>query len=105
MNEASNYNIFDMLSSFVNLETITIYSESVTTIPENAFKIVNGQQTKLTSIELCCRNSLTTIGNNAFSDLNNLKFLSLANQNISHINSHSFHFNNGSNGILYIQLF
>ena len=93
-----------MLSSFVNLEKISVQSYNLTSIPDNAFQSTNGLQNQLSEIHFFQSPSLVSIGNNAFKDLKKLERLDLYNNNISHIPSHAFAFQNPTNTTLTIDL-
>lgn len=91
INEPPNYNVFKMLASFVNLQSIELIATNITSIPANAMKPANGDQEKLESI-IIEENPIKSIGNNAFSQLPTLSWLSLNNQSISRIPSLAFNF-------------
>jgi len=99
-----NYNLFDMLSSFVNIEYISLTFEGNGSIdvPQNAFHVITESQTKLS--ELYFWSNFRTIGNNSFSELPNLKSLRFSNNKIYYIAAQAFDFSESSNERLIIDL-
>ena len=58
-------NIFEVLSKFINIETIYLFNNNIKEIPSNAFKPINGIQNKLQ--DLCIYDkSLIKLGKKAF---------------------------------------
>jgi hypothetical protein len=104
ISDSPDYNILEILSSFVNAEFIVFSNKALTSIPDYAFQPVNGPQNKLKTLDLCCGYSLSKIGKNAFYDLINLEGLDFYYQNISHIQWNSFWFRHSSNKELQLDL-
>ncbi len=67
-NKAPDYDLFKSLSSLINIEKITLTSNLITDLPKNAF----GKLQHLTSVNFST-NSITTIGNNAFYNVDVLR--------------------------------
>ncbi len=92
--------LFEALSSLVVVDRIFLDLTKVTKIPDNAFKLVNGRQTKLSSIHLnyvgAHHGNLQSVGSKPFYYLDNLKYISLANQQIKHLSANAFDFENPS---------
>ncbi len=92
--------LFDALSSLVVVDRIFLDLIKVTKIPDNAFKLINGRQTKLANIHLnyigAHFGSIESVGNKPFYYLDNLKYISLANQPIKHLSAKAFDFENAS---------
>lgn len=88
--------LFDALSSLVSVNRIFLEMTKATKVPDNAFKIINGRQTKLETIHLNYIGGkfggIQTIGNKAFYYLDNLRYISIANQPIKILKAHSFDF-------------
>ena len=88
--------LFDALSSLVVVNRIYLSLTKTKVIPDNAFKIINGRQENLESIHLnyvgAKYGSVSTVENNAFYYLNNLKYISIANQPLRHLKAHAFDF-------------
>jgi len=93
--------LFQALSTLVNVKTIILADTKIKYIPDNAFN--NIKQDKLTHLEI---NSglITTVGDRAFFYLNGLTFLKLENQVINHVSIHAFDFFKASTVTLEIYL-
>lgn len=100
--------LFSALSSLTRINRIYLDLIDATKIPDHAFKIINGRQTQLESIHLnyigAHYGHLKSVGNYPFYYLDNLKFISLANQPISHLSANSFDFEVPSKTNLEIRL-
>ena len=68
--------IYEELSKFVNLESLTLAYNNITDIPSNAFFSRVAFQDKLTYLSILGE-SIKTIGTNAFSTLNSLVDLTI----------------------------
>ena len=93
--------IFDILSSFVNIEFIFLQDIGVNEIPSNAFRPINGYQKNLRGLNFW--NSIHKIGSHAFSNLKNLKVLSLDIFNLNSISDYAFEFEEYSDQIFIIE--
>ena len=82
--------IFEILSSFLNVQTIFISDFGINEIPSNAFELINGHQKYLTHLSFYQK--LTKIGSNAFSKLPSLKSLSFYLTNFQTIPAYAFQF-------------
>ena len=67
--------IFEILSSFVNIETIFVKDFGFNEIPSNAFRPINGYQKNLRDLGIY--QSFTKMGSHAFSNLKNLTQLTM----------------------------
>ena len=100
--------MFEILSSFVNLESIELYELEFKEIPSNAFRPINGYQNNLTKIEI--GNFLKSvpgpskIGSHAFSNLKNLGYLTLDIEDLVSISDYAFEFEEYSDQIFQIQV-
>ncbi|CAG2159623.1 unnamed protein product, partial [Oppiella nova] len=95
--------IFDILSQFVNIESINFSHNNVTDIPSDAFRPINGYQNKLTSLSLS--GDFKHLGDNAFASLNSLQSLSVDQSSIDYIPEKAFAFNQPSKQRLDLHLF
>ena len=100
--------LFDALSAMVSVNRIFLNLIQVTQIPDNAFRIINGRQSNLESIHLNYNGarygSIESVGNKAFYYLDNLKYISIANQPIKYLKAQSFDFEKSSDQTLEIHL-
>ncbi len=103
INSPPNYDIFLMLSSFINLEKLVINGTQISEIPSYAFRSIIGIQSKLSEINFE-GNKIENIGNYSFYELKNLKFLSFTANPLKLISMNSFHFKNFSNQIFELHL-
>lgn len=94
--------LFDALSSLVNVRHISLELNSMKSFPSYAFTSEN-RQSRVESFRLRA-DSLTQIPNYAFYELHNLKYISLKSDQISRIAAHSFDFEMPSNNIITIDL-
>jgi hypothetical protein len=74
-----------------NLSSIAIINVSLTKIPNNAFRSLNGPQVNLSTIEIS-HNKINSIGNDAFRYLSYLQKLKLDHNQISYITEKAFNF-------------
>jgi hypothetical protein len=95
-NSPPNYDLFHMLSSMINLESVELDYTSITAIPSHAFQPVNGIQNNLTYVDFLF-SLIEEIGNNSFYHLNNLKYLSFYWNNLRSISKTAFNFKSNSN--------
>jgi hypothetical protein len=102
-NSPPTHDIFLMLSSIINLETVNLLSTNITKIPSNAFQSINGSLNNLKTIDFS-HSPILEIGDNPFSTLKNLKVLTFYFTNISSIPKTAFHFENDSNESFYLDL-
>jgi hypothetical protein len=98
-----NYDIFVVLSSFINLEYLELRGTQISEIPSYAFQPINGTQSKLYYIDFG-RNKIEKIGNYSFYDLKNLTYLSFSENPLKLISMNSFHFQNVSNQTFLLNL-
>jgi hypothetical protein len=103
VNSPPNYDIFVMLSSFINLEGVILIGTQISEIPSYAFRPINGIQSKLSMIYFG-ENKIEKIGNYCFYDLENLKYLFLRNNPLKLISMNSFNFRNVSNQTFLLDL-
>ncbi len=103
INSPPTHDIFYMLSSFINLETIYLCFTNITNIPSHAFRSVNGIQDKL-SVIVIDTNPIVEIGDNAFSALNNLILLDFFSTAFQSISKTCFFFEKDSNKNLKLNL-
>ncbi|CAG2111711.1 unnamed protein product [Medioppia subpectinata] len=95
--------LFEALSKFVNIEDIDLSYNNLQQIPANAFKPINGYQTKLKDI-IICDTTIEVLGAKAFWSIPALNSLSVYDTAISHIPDDAFAFEKPSNKTLYIFL-
>jgi hypothetical protein len=103
VNSPPNYDVFLVLSSFINLEHLKLVGTKISEIPSYAFRPIIGVQTKLSGIDLR-NNEIEKIGNYSFYDLKNLTFLSFYQNPLKLISMNSFNFKNFSNQTLSLYL-
>lgn len=98
-----NYNLFEALSSLPKLESLYIDfgQNSVTSVPDRAFRAVKGVQTELKEISIS--GNIETIGQLAFAELPNLKKIRIQSQVYS-IGNQSFEYKSSSSEELKIDL-
>lgn len=87
----NEYDIFNVLSGFLNIEQIDLSGNSLQIVPKNAFRSLNTKQQKLAVVNLQ-ENEIREIGNNAFTQLANLEQLALNSNQISRVSTHAFDF-------------
>ncbi len=87
-----NYDIFFSISLMLNIESVIIENTTLTKIPSNAFRPVNGVQNKLSQLYIHQSSSISEIGNYPFYYLSNLSDLSIEMTSIDFIPSNAFHF-------------
>ena len=92
--------IFEVLNKFARAEFITMNDNNITEIPTKAFK---NKQDHLTYLYIKGK-SIQKLGNNAFSGLKGLFFLSLESTSIELIPENAFEFNEESNKTLLVDL-
>ena len=85
--------IFDVLSKFINAQSIQIFRNNITEIPSNAFK---SNQDQMFNLELNGE-TIKMLGNNSFSKMKSLTTLSIWNTSISNIPENAFEFIEKSN--------
>jgi hypothetical protein len=120
-NDLPDYDLFKMMSLMVNVKKIDAFDceyygsadrqigPKVSSIPEYAFRPLNGEQNDLTRLGLAKEyigggGTLSTISNYAFYYLNNLNYIGLYRSNINHIPAHAFDFKKSSNVTLELNL-
>jgi hypothetical protein len=93
--------LFQALSSLVNVRIITLGQTKIKFIPDNAFSNIN--QNKLTHLEI---NSgmIAKVGDYAFYYLNSLTYLKLEKQQLNHIAQHAFDLEKSSTSTLEVHL-
>ncbi len=96
VNLPPNYDLFLVLSSFINLEILVVEATQITEIPSYAFRPIIGIQSKLSRIDFDS-NKIEKIGDYSFNELENLKILSFNKNPLKLISMNSFHFKNVSN--------
>jgi hypothetical protein len=103
-NNPPKFDLYAALSSFVNLEVISLSLEynSVHDIPDHAFRDINGKQNNLEYIEFNGYFILSRIGNYAFYDIPNLSFIRFNSITIKNISAHAFDFYDSNERILSI---
>ena len=89
------YDIWNVLSKFVNAERITI-KLNITEIPSIAFETTNKQHFKLKELYFGAKNKFT-IRRMAFYNLNDLNYISLRANQLDHIDNEAFAFSKSSN--------
>ena len=94
------YFIFEVLSKFVRATKISLINNNIVEIPSNAFA---NKQDQLNEVILCCT-SFKKLGNNAFSQLNNLTELTFMLTSIDFIPEYGFEFSEQSEQQLTIDL-
>ena len=87
--------IFQSLSKFVRAEYITLSLTNITEIPSNAFQTIEGKQDHLDGL-IFIGSSFRKLGNNAFSQFNNLSILQFLDTSIDFIPENAFQFNDDS---------
>ncbi len=97
------HDIFLMLSSIINLETVNLLSTNISKIPSNAFQSINGSLNNLKTIDFS-HSPILEIGDKPFATLKNLNYLSFLETNISSIPKTAFHFENDSNELFQLDL-
>lgn len=96
-------NIFDIISSFANLEYLFIQKTNITEIPSNAFQPLNGVQSNLKYVYF---EGITKIGDYAFYEMDNLQTIHLGyNLQLNSIPVHAFDFRHNSTVRCNIQLY
>ncbi len=103
INSPPNYDIFNALSSMINLREISLFRTNITEIPSNAFREINGIQNNLSRI-IFDKSPISKIGNSPFYDLNNLEILSFDSTPIESIPKTVFNFRNDSEKKLSLEL-
>ncbi len=103
VNSPPNYDLFVVLSSFINLERLVLVETQISEIPSYAFRPIIGIQSKLSEIDFS-QNKIEKIGNYSFYDLKNLTGLYLFNNPLKLISTNSFHFKDVSNQTFYLNL-
>ncbi len=101
--------LFNSLSYLKNIEWIDLYTRNITRIPKNAFKDVNGRQTKLKQIGIYSKNeklfkAIKSIEDNPFYYLNNLTDIHLFGNELDSISKQAFDFELSSENKLNIGL-
>ena len=96
--------IFEVLSKFVHATSINLVHNNVTEIQSNAFQNIVGKQDHLTELWLS-GHSLRKLGNNSFSQLNNLDTLHITETSINFIPESAFDFNVGTKHEMTIYLY
>ncbi len=99
VNSPPNYDVFLVLSSFINLELLVFSVTQISEIPSYAFRPIIGIQSKLSFIEFY-NNKIEKIGNYSFYYLKNLSSLSFHSKSLKLTSMNSFHFKNVSNQTL-----
>ena len=95
--------IFEVLSKFVNLESLTLAYNNITKIPSNDFRSTVAYQDKLTHLSILGE-SIKSIGSNAFSTLNSLVDLTIGYTSIDYIPENAFKFNKISEKTLNLRI-
>ena len=93
--------IFDILSSFVNIESIYLSDIGFTEIPSKAFRPLIGYQNNLKNLTFF--QEITKIGSHAFFDLKNLSKLSILTRDLISIPDYAFEFEEFSDQLFLIQ--
>ena len=93
--------IYDILSSFVNIERIEIPFIGLNEIPSKAFRPINGYQERLKFLLL--GQGFTIIGKNSFSNLKNLDWLSFLSAKFTKMPDYTFEFEEYSNKTFHIE--
>ena len=92
-------NFFNVLSQFRNASHIQVIDCGLTFIPDNAFRPLNGVQTRLQRVSFA-KNRITTVGDFSFSNLPNIEFLSFHKNLIHNFSKLSLVFSNSSDHLL-----
>jgi hypothetical protein len=103
VNNPPEHNIFDIVSSFVNLILFDLISTKITKIPSKAFMPLNGVQSNLKYAKFF-EGSIESIENYAFHELNNLVEIELFHNKLAYIPAHAFEFQKPSNQLLKLSL-
>lgn len=104
--DTKNHNIFDVFSKMINLETIFLSYTKINAIPEKAFHSGNGTTVMPNKLkELYIFGQIKSVGDYAFSQLNNILVIDLSPNGITHISEHAFDFIGKSDQLLYVKLF
>jgi Leucine-rich repeat (LRR) protein len=104
--DTKDHNIFEALSQMINLETVYLSGTKIRDIPAKAFHSGDGTKVMPNKLkELYIVGGINSIGDYAFSQLNNLLVIDLAPNGISHISEHAFDFVGKSDKLLYIKLY
>jgi len=98
----SGYNLFDALSSLININYLDVNSGEVTGLPDYAFRPLLGNQWNLTNIYI--HGNLQKIGNYAFYDPSYWIRKIRLGQNINFISTHAFDIRSNSHQRLTIDL-
>ncbi len=104
VNSPPNHDLFVVLSSFINLETLILTGTQISEIPSYAFRPIIGIQSKLLYIDFY-GNKIEKIGNYSFYDLKNLTILSFEDNPLKLISMNSFHFKDVSNQTFRLNLY
>ena len=91
----SEISIFEILTKFKNVEHIHLVYNNISEIPSNAFHSTNSGQDHLIDLHIS-GSSITKIGNNAFSTLNNLAHLHIFSTLIDYFTEYAFAFDKES---------
>lgn len=97
------HQLFDALSSLVNVKIIILELNQLKTFPTYAFRNINGKQLKLEKLSIHSK-SMNKISNYAFYELPNLKYLTINANKILKIFANSFDFEMPSNNLINIDL-
>ena len=92
----SDNSIFEVISKFVNLESLYLRDNNIREIPSNAFHKIGCYQDKLRKVSLL-GNSIKKIGSRPFSQLRGLEYLTIWNTSIDYIPEDAFEFEEESN--------
>jgi hypothetical protein len=103
INSPPNFNLFEMLSSMINLEAIVLCHTELKEIPNHAFRSIIGNQYNLSKI-IFSGDSIAKIDRNPFSDLDSLEHISLYKTKIESIPTNAFYLKNNYNKKLKIDL-
>jgi hypothetical protein len=98
--------LFQAMSSLINVRQIIFDNTSLRAIPSHAFNSSDGSLKNLIKINFNenTRMYINTLGEYAFYSLNNLTFLSFYDNTIDHIPKHAFDFEKPSNEYLHLDL-
>jgi hypothetical protein len=98
------HDLFFMLSSLVNLETLDISYTNIDAIPSHAFRPSSGNQNHNLRYISFYNNKIKEIGDSPFYYLNNLYYLIFFSNNITSIPKTAFNFKNNFNTRLTLDL-
>ncbi|RWS21351.1 hypothetical protein B4U80_14156 [Leptotrombidium deliense] len=87
----NGFNLFRIIKQFSNLQKLTISQTNLKTIPENAFLRLNSTQTQLLNINLS-HNRIKNIGDFAFYELSEVKFIDFSYNRVKHVSQDTFAF-------------